>query len=93
MQEFQTAVLGRLPTSEQLRTKITELWAEAEAAVDAAWEERWHDLAPGADVLSQTWAALGARYDKQVDGPAIAAAMDQRPQELEQLLQQFFHEQ
>jgi predicted ATPase len=81
-EQFEAVVLGRLPAPEELRRKITELWAKAEAAVNDAWEQRWPELAPGADVLAGTWAAFGAAYDKQIDGPAIAAAINEPPQEL-----------
>jgi len=93
LEEFQAAVLQRLPTGDELRSRIADLWAEAEAAVDHAWEERWRELAPGADVLPLAWAALGATYDKQVDGPAIAAAMNEPPRELERLLHDLLDEQ
>lgn len=93
LEQFHAAVLQRLPTADELRSKIADLWAEAEAAVNDAWEERWRELAPGADVLLQAWAALGAAYDKQVDGPAIAAAIDEPPRELDQLLHDFLDEQ
>jgi AAA domain, putative AbiEii toxin, Type IV TA system len=93
LEQFQAAVLQRLPTADELRSKIADMWAEAEAAVNDAWEERWRELAPGADVLPRAWAALGAAYDKQVDGPAIAAAMDEPPRELDQLLHDLLDEQ
>jgi hypothetical protein len=93
LDQFVAAVLGHLPAPEELRRKITDLWANADATVNDAWEERWHELAPGADVLPAAWAALGATYDKQVDGPAIAAAMTEPPRELEQLLKDFLDDQ
>lgn len=93
LEQFQVAVVGRLPTADELHRKIADLWAESEAAVNAAWEKRWLELAPGYDVLSRVWTALGGAYHKQVDGPAIAAAMNEPPQELKHLLDHFLDEQ
>jgi putative ATP-dependent endonuclease of OLD family len=67
LKQFQSAVLGRLPTADSLRDRIADLWAREDAAVNAEWEERWRELAPGDDVLVGLWNRLGVAYDKQVD--------------------------
>jgi predicted ATPase len=92
LEQFQAAVLERLPSPDEYRRKIVDLWANAEAAVNDVWEERSLELAPGEDVLKRAWVALGTAYDKQVDGPAIAAAMSEPPQELKQLVEDFLNE-
>jgi len=92
LEQFQAGVLERLPAPDEFRSKIADQWAEAEAAVNDVWEERSLELAPGDDVLKRAWVALGTAYDKQVDGPAIAAAMSEPPQELKQLVEDFLNE-
>jgi hypothetical protein len=89
LEQFQSAVLGRLPAADSLRDRIADLWAREDAAVKAEWEERWRELAPGDDVLVGLWRRLGVAYDKQVDGPAIAAAFNEPPQELRELFEHF----
>ena len=92
LEQFQAAVLERVPDPDEFRNRITDLWAEAEAVVNEAWEALALELAPGEDVLKRTWVALGTAYDKQVDGPAVAAAMSAPPQELKQLVEDFLNE-
>jgi putative ATP-dependent endonuclease of the OLD family len=89
LEQFQATVLKRLPTADSLRDRIADLWAREAAAVNEEWEKRWRELAPGDDVLVGLWKRLGAAYDKQVDGPAIAAAISEPPQELRELFEHF----
>jgi hypothetical protein len=93
LEQLQAAVLERLPAPDEYRSRIADLWAEAQAAVNDVWEERSLELAPGEDVLKRAWVALGTAYDKQVDGPAIAAAMSEPPRELKQLVEDFLDKQ
>ena len=73
-------------TPVELEHHIREVWSEASAALDGAWEQRKLDLAPGEEVLDAVWKAHGRRYDKKRDGPRIAMAMEQPPTELDELI-------
>lgn len=73
-------------TPVELEHHVREVWSEASAGLDRAWEERKLELAPGEEVLDAVWKAHGRRYNKKRDGPRIAAAMEEPPTELDELL-------
>jgi predicted ATPase len=73
-------------TPVELEHHVREVWSEASAALDGAWEQRKLELAPGEEVLDAVWKAHGRRYDKKRDGPRIAMAMQQPPTELDELI-------
>ena len=70
----------------ELEEHVREVWSEASAELDRAWEQRKLELAPGEEVLDAVWKEHGRRYDKKRDGPRIAAAMEQPPAELDELI-------
>jgi hypothetical protein len=80
LEQFQAEVLGGC-------RRQTNSAASSATCVGDAWDERWLELAPGADVLARAWPSIGAGgHDKQVDDPAIAAAMTEPPQLLHDFL-------
>ena len=64
---------------------IATAWDAEDAALAEVWDERWSDLAPGADVLEQLFAEVGLHYDKVRDGARLAAATEP-PEEILQAL-------
>ena len=75
----------------QQADELSMTWIEVDLEVAHSWESEWTNAAPGADVLARLWQEpdIGLRYDKDRDGPMIAAAMAQPPQELRNVLNHF----
>ncbi len=78
-------VEGRLAS---LRSCVRDTLVEEEQFVERVWGKRWRELAPGADVLAQVFTPFGG-YSKRIDGPAIAGAMREPPEELRHIIAEF----
>jgi len=87
LEQFRETIRGRLPSAYAL-DEIAEQWLATEKDLEAAWEERWQDFAPGSDVLAHLWRTRGRTYDKLSDGIAIARHMDP-PTELVEVIRRF----
>lgn len=70
----------------ELEQRVREAWTDASILLNSEWESRKFELAPGEEVLGAIWQAQGRRYDKNRDGPRIAAAMEHPPGELVDLI-------
>lgn len=88
--DLRGAVLPRIPEAANVEATIAEKWQAHRTDVDAAWEDEWLDIAPGADVLEGLWwKYLERHYKKGRDGVAIAEAMRSAPQNLTIVLSGF----
>jgi AAA domain, putative AbiEii toxin, Type IV TA system len=87
LEQFRETIRRRLP-SEYALDEITQQWLTTEKDLEAAWEERWQDFAPGSDVLTHLWRAYGRAYDKLSDGLAIARHTHP-PTELVEVIRRF----
>ncbi len=84
-----TGVRGKLNDRlETLESCVKDALAQERTAVDGMWNEHWRDLVPGADVLASVFIPHGG-YSKRIDGPAIAAAMEEPPAELRTIVDAF----
>lgn len=85
------ALLGqvqeKLPPGDLL-DEIAAAWDREEQQVDEQWEERWLELAPGADVLERLFAEVGLTYNKLRDGQRLASASP-APEELRDAITEF----
>ncbi len=85
-----SAVTDRVPRPEDVQSRISAAWSAHAAEIDAAWDEAWESLAPGADVLKGIWQHfLGSGYSKSKDGPALAKAMRTPPESLRNVFDSF----
>jgi hypothetical protein len=90
--ELQAAVTVRITSTDDVKTRIASLWTAAEQEVDTAWDGRWLSLAPGEEVLKAVWNHFGlGGFSKGTDGPKIAAAMGDAPEELRTILNDFIN--
>jgi predicted ATPase len=87
LEALKAAVSSRLRPEEQLLKRLEDVWREEAEAIAESWEEHWHELAPGAELLDAVWAAHGGSFKKGRDGPLIAAAMKRPPEELRGVLE------
>jgi hypothetical protein len=88
--ELQAAVIERIANADDLKERIASLWGTSEQEVYTAWDEQWLSLAPGEEVLKGVWNHFGlGGYSKGSDGPQIAAAMQDAPDELRTILDEF----
>jgi hypothetical protein len=82
-------VTERLMTRADLKTQIATAWEEADADVGNHTGGKLLAIAPGEEILDALLLQYSGRhYDKRVQGPEIAAAMD-RPGDLEELFRSF----
>jgi len=80
-------VRSKLPEADLLEV-IAAAWDKEEEVVEAAWDEHWIELAPGADILERLYKARGLSYNKRTDGPRIAAHVEP-PREIIDVLKAF----
>lgn len=86
-------MLERVPDKAKLESTVAEAWQRHSQAVDAAWENDWQRLAPGADLLSGLWKKhLDRGYSKASDGLAVAQKMAGPPADLAATLREFMAE-
>ncbi|MCE3030291.1 AAA family ATPase [Streptomyces sp. CMSTAAHL-2] len=86
-------VVARVPTATTIEAKISSTWEQHAGEISSNWDSDWKKLAPGADVLQGLWLKyLNRGYGKSKDGLALAEAMEQPPQVLEELLDKFMQE-
>ncbi|SEC17344.1 AAA domain-containing protein, putative AbiEii toxin, Type IV TA system [Streptomyces sp. 1222.5] len=85
-----SAVVDRIPRPGDVKSRISEAWFTHTAEIDAAWDDAWESLAPGADVLKGIWQHfLGSGYSKSKDGPALAKLMRTPPEALRNVFNAF----
>ncbi|MEU9242840.1 AAA family ATPase [Streptomyces sp. NPDC048385] len=86
-------VLARVPAAEDIEEKISFAWERHKEEVLSGWDSDWRNLAPGADVLKRLWLKyLDRGYSKSKDGLALAEAMKEPPQALQELLNEFMQD-
>ncbi|MBP5895228.1 AAA family ATPase [Streptomyces scabiei] len=86
-------VVARVPTAATIEAKISSTWEQHAGEISSNWDSDWKNLAPGADVLQGLWLKyLNRGYGKSKDGLALAEAMEQPPQVLQELLDKFMQE-
>jgi hypothetical protein len=82
-------VRARVPNADEVAENIGTLWDEARELVDRDWDDRWRELAPGADVLERVWSKYGLHFHKEDDGRRIATLMSEPPEELLNVVETF----
>jgi predicted ATPase len=87
LEQLHVVLAERLP-AEQFLEEVADQWMATEKDLQASWQERWRELAPGSDVLASVWRMYGRSYDKLNDGLAIARATE-APEELTGVIQRF----
>ena len=76
-------------TPDDVRSQVTDAWAEAEADIGIKTPEELLALAPGEEILDLAFMKFAGRhYRKRDDGPSIAR-MCGRPTEIAELLESF----
>lgn len=80
------AVRERIRPEEELLSEIRELWREESKRLQAEWEDRWRELAPGEELLGAIWAKHNGAFDKGRDGVMIAAELAAPPTEFAEAL-------
>jgi len=76
----------RLDALQKIPNEVTEHWKAVEAELDAEWDDRWHLIAPGEELLVEMFKRHHTeRFDKQVHGPQLAAALEP-PDELVRIM-------
>jgi hypothetical protein len=75
-------VIHEVTSLTELDERVRKAWSDASELLEREWEQRKLELAPGEEMLDTIWQAHGRRYNKKRDGPRIAAAMGQPPNEL-----------
>ena len=71
------SIVGVVPDKAALKQKVHDAWAAHEADVNATWEGKWQELAPGDEILNGIFKDyLNRNYSKVDDGPRIAREMN-----------------
>lgn len=89
-ESFKSAVLGNLPTTADLMTKVDAWWAEESRSVENLTNEEILLKAPGADILNAVFkkhASVG--FNKRSHAVAVARNMTSAPRDLKELLMKF----
>jgi len=86
LERLLAVVRGRLRSAEDVEREITEAWEEASEAVAEVWEDRWREIAPGAELLDAVWKAHGGSFEKGRDGLMIATETSEPPDEIREIV-------
>jgi hypothetical protein len=87
-----TLVHGKLNDRlESLEACVREAFEKESAWVNERWPDEWEALVPGADVLASVFAPYGG-YSKDIDGPNIARAIGEPPDEIADVVRAFLAE-